>query len=586
MKVFVRFRPPPDPSSPSLLNLSFTSSPNSSSTLPDTLSVKLPSTHLPSHASTNINPRYTFQDGGILPLTSSQFPIYDAVLRSDVPSLFEGVNVTVLAYGQTGSGKTYTCTGGESYQERGLIPLALEDVYRLRERGGRGEVRVLVRFVEVYNECCYDLLEEGKRFKDVGEWEKLKLGTHEGGGSFIKGARTYECETERQALGFLFMGNVNRVVRETRMNKGSSRSHAIFTVEVECREGREIKSGRLNIVDLSGSERINKFARGRGGSMEETEGRNINLSLHHLQRVVLNLSGGGHVGWRDSMLTWLLKEDISGGGKAAFVGTIRMEKEWWGESGETLGFLGRCGKVQVKYKKNVFEEGEGFEVQLGLARRELDEVRGALEGERRAREGEGRAWEGERRGWLEEREGWERRVKELERGAKEREEGWMGREKEWGERFERLTREGRERVRGLEERVKGLEERLRAGGGGGGVQVEGGKVEGGKVEGWEGGGGGFDEFDGLEDGVGGSSDLANGAPDFEGAGTSTLLNTSEGSQGGYDGDKSMNNPDIRDERERGVVDTSGEGGEEKEKKHLSLRSMVKMRGMFRRKKKG
>ena len=139
------------------------------------------------------------------------------------------------------------------------------------------------------------------------------------------------------------------------------RSHAVFTVEVECRKGKTTTSGRLNIVDLSGSERVNKYVKG-GSLVEEEEGRNINLSLHHLQRVVKSIGDGGYVGWRDSMLTWLLKDELRGGGKASFLGTIRMEKEWWGESGETLGFLGRCGKVVVKYKKNIFQDGDGFEV--------------------------------------------------------------------------------------------------------------------------------------------------------------------------------------------------------------------------------
>lgn len=211
------------------MKVTFTNSTPSRIGLPDVLSVKLPETHLPNHASANINPRYTFPNGGILPLTSEQGPIYEAVLKGDVGGLFEGVNITVMAYGQTGSGKTYSCTGGESYKSRGLIPLALEDVFETRTNiesrsvtGGLA-VKIYVRFVEVYNESCYDLLEEGKRFKDVSSWEKLRVGQTKEGGSFVRGARTYECMNEKQALGFLFMGNVNRVVRETRMNKGSSR---------------------------------------------------------------------------------------------------------------------------------------------------------------------------------------------------------------------------------------------------------------------------------------------------------------------------------------------------------------------------
>jgi kinesin family protein 6/9 len=121
----------------------------------------------------------------------------------------------------------------------------------------------------------------------------------------------FEVSTEEEALSLLFLGSANRVTASTKMNDASSRSHAIFAISITQRtskasgkkRGASVTTGKMNIVDLAGSERVDKvdhYVSGlrvesgfEGGDAapgrQQKEGQNINLSLHHLQQVVIAL---------------------------------------------------------------------------------------------------------------------------------------------------------------------------------------------------------------------------------------------------------------------------------------------------------
>lgn len=122
------------------------------------------------------------------------------------------------------------------------------------------------------------------------------------------------------------------------MNETSSRSHAIFTLLLTQRRlDTEIgiageKVSRISLVDLAGSERAN--ATGATGTRLK-EGALINKSLTTLGRVIAALAAASSAGtgkkamaaadkvpYRDSVLTWLLKDSLGGNSKTAMIAAI------------------------------------------------------------------------------------------------------------------------------------------------------------------------------------------------------------------------------------------------------------------------
>ena len=85
----------------------------------------------------------------------------------------------------------------------------------------------------------------------------------------------------------------NRATGATLMNADSSRSHSIFTINIEMMQttGEEshIRKGKLNLVDLAGSERQSKTQASGDRLKEATK---INLSLSALGNVISALVDG------------------------------------------------------------------------------------------------------------------------------------------------------------------------------------------------------------------------------------------------------------------------------------------------------
>jgi kinesin family member 6/9 len=84
-----------------------------------------------------------------------------------------------------------------------------------------GECKVFISFIEVYQEACYDLLDQDKRLKKLEEWDKIQTKEDSNGELSLEGVRVYECESEESALSLLFLGNMNRITSSTKMNMAS-----------------------------------------------------------------------------------------------------------------------------------------------------------------------------------------------------------------------------------------------------------------------------------------------------------------------------------------------------------------------------
>ncbi|CAE7945991.1 KIN14D [Symbiodinium sp. KB8] len=274
--------------------------------------------------------------------SSIQAPLMRCVLRREHACLF--------AYGQTGSGKTYTMFGDPaSPSESGLAFRVTDSLKQLLQSATCVEDRPSLEFsfLEVYNERVHDLLANSKVCVLAGEREELapgstyhaaKLGDEH---VIVRGLTRRTCgvhDITEKISEWLLEGAAARIVGRTAFNPRSSRSHAVATIHVcwqpdpgTSAKGRET---RLHIVDLAGSERSGQYAI---DGEQLREGAHINLSLSTLGRVVgaLARGQGEHVPYRDSSLTWLLSDAITGCHARAFmIATVQPE-----HAAETLSTL-------------------------------------------------------------------------------------------------------------------------------------------------------------------------------------------------------------------------------------------------------
>ncbi|XP_014859522.1 PREDICTED: centromere-associated protein E [Poecilia mexicana] len=250
--------------------------------------------------------------------------LYQDIAKPLVVSTVEGYNGTIFAYGQTSSGKTFTMMGSD--RNRGVIPLAVDDVFQTIKTFPNKEFLLRVSYMEIYNETVTDLL--------VDSWKRKPLEIRETMNKTVYVADLTEelVTTSSQALAWIRKGEKNRHYGKTKMNQRSSRSHTIFRMILESRERSDPASGEnadgaiivshLNLVDLAGSERASQT--GAEGTRFK-EGCNINLSLFILGQVIKKLtdeSQKGFTSYRDSKLTRILQNSLGGNAKTVIISTI------------------------------------------------------------------------------------------------------------------------------------------------------------------------------------------------------------------------------------------------------------------------
>ena len=312
-----------------------------------------------------------FEFDRIFDAAASQETIFDEVAKDKIFEVFLGINCTIFAYGQTGSGKTFTVSGGDDFQQRGLIPRTIGCIFEevtLRAENKTHDMKCHISFAEVYKENVYDLLDPQQRELPIKSRAPVQVLESEGG-LVMKNISVYEVTEEKDALSLFFMGIANRISDSTMMNSVSSRSHAIFTIIVDSEsldeEGRSVfTSGKINLVDLAGSERMYKMHNTKGMI---TEAKSINLSLHYLEKVIVSLRcishgparqpgkqqpGVSHVPYRNSVLTNILRDSLGGNCKSCFILTLSLERLHFEETVSTCRFGQRCGEVKVQVAAN------------------------------------------------------------------------------------------------------------------------------------------------------------------------------------------------------------------------------------------
>lgn len=244
---------------------------------------------------------------------SSQEDIFNRIGKPLLKSAFCGYNACLFAYGQTGSGKSYSMMGRsmdclDIDSESGITPRFCKELFeRLENLPSNSSATVEISYFEIYNEKIHDLLNNNMHNK-----QPLKVREHPIWGPYVVDLTTYIAKSYKELRNWMIVGNKNRATAATLMNEKSSRSHSIFSIELNLLEGTgDDGTGRrskVSLVDLAGSERLYNT-----GNNEERirQGVSINKSLLTLGKVISALAeqrkNQQFVPYRDSVLTWLLR---------------------------------------------------------------------------------------------------------------------------------------------------------------------------------------------------------------------------------------------------------------------------------------
>lgn len=326
--------------------------------------------------------KFTFDS--IFPIDGKQEDVFRNVAKPIIDSCLAGYNGTIFAYGQTGSGKTFTMQGpeesiqaqsGDIRHLRGIMPRVFEYIFdsiqkEREEKGPTVDYVVKCAYLQVYNETITDLLTPSQHNLNIRE-DTLK-------GVYVEDLTEETVKHPEDCYRVLRKGVANRTVSATSMNQESSRSHGVFTVIIERKEEKpdnlvSKRVSRLNLVDLAGSER-QKLAKTSGQTLKEAS--NINRSLSVLGYVIMALvdSSNGkerHINYRDSKLTFLLKDSLGGNAKTCMVATVSPSELNLVETVSTLKFAQRA--KYIRNKAYVNEETTGSVVQLQAEVRRLQD---------------------------------------------------------------------------------------------------------------------------------------------------------------------------------------------------------------------
>ncbi|PKC00927.1 kinesin-domain-containing protein [Rhizophagus irregularis] len=287
------------------------------------------------------------------PNYATQAMLYNDLGEELLDHAFEGYNTCIFAYGQTGAGKSYSMMGyGE---EKGIIPLTCCELFNRINNNQDPNLtyQVQVSYIEIYNERVRDLLNP----KNKGN---LKVREHPALGPYVEDLSKLIVNSFNDIENLMDEGNKARTVAATNMNETSSRSHAVFTLLVtQKRHDTQTnmdteKVARISLVDLAGSERANST--GATGTRLK-EGANINKSLTTLGKVIASLaeqsSGDKKKGkkevfvpYRDSVLTWLLKDSLGGNSKTAMIAAISAAD--YDETLSTLRYADAAKRIKNK----------------------------------------------------------------------------------------------------------------------------------------------------------------------------------------------------------------------------------------------
>lgn len=276
----------------------------------------------------------------IFKMDATQEEVFDEMARPMVEEVIKGYNATIFAYGQTGSGKTHGMFGpSKKKHELGVIPRSADYIFEVLSQDPEiAEATIKISVLEIYREEVKDLLVPSKT--------ALKIRETPSGASYVAGIHEEYVTSGEDLMSFLEIAQNHRAVASTGMNNVSSRSHCVLviTVSTTTRDGT-VRVGKLNLADLAGSEKV-KSTGATGQTLKEAQ--MINQSLSALGNCInaLTDSSRSHVPFRDSQLTFLLKDSLGGNTKTALMVACSPAAINGEETYGTLKFAQRAKMVQ------------------------------------------------------------------------------------------------------------------------------------------------------------------------------------------------------------------------------------------------
>ncbi|XP_074721204.1 centromere-associated protein E [Strix uralensis] len=300
--------------------------------------------------------------------------LYEGVAVPIIQSAVQGYNGTIFAYGQTASGKTYTMMGNED--SVGIIPKAIQHVFKVICEIPDREFLLRVSYMEIYNETITDLLCDIRKKKPLGIREDVNRNT------YVEDLIEEVVVAPEQVMEWIRKGEKNRHYGETKMNEHSSRSHTIFRMIIESRERSDpanancdgaVMVSHLNLVDLAGSERASQTG---SEGVRLKEGCNINRSLFILGQVIKKLCDdpSGFINYRDSKLTRILQNSLGGNAKTVIICTITPVS--FDETLSTLQFANTAKRMKNTPKVNEVLDDDAL---LKRYRKEILDLKKQLE---------------------------------------------------------------------------------------------------------------------------------------------------------------------------------------------------------------
>lgn len=282
---------------------------------------------------------------------ASQEQVYNDIGAEMLQHAIQGYNVCIFAYGQTGSGKSYTMMGTK--EEVGIIPRMCNELFKKLHTLAQDkhyDYTVEVSYLEIYFERVRDLLNPANK-------KPLKVREHNVLGPYVEDLTKLVVTSYKDIKDLIDLGNKSRTTAATRMNETSSRSHAVFNIiltqrkfDVDVNRKGE-KVSKISLVDLAGSERADSTG---AEGLRLKEGATINKSLTTLGKVIAALEQnskkkqGQFIPYRDSVLTWLLRENLGGNSKTAMIAAISPADINYDETLSTLNYANRTKNIVCK----------------------------------------------------------------------------------------------------------------------------------------------------------------------------------------------------------------------------------------------
>uniref|UniRef100_A0A8C2PU85 plus-end-directed kinesin ATPase n=1 Tax=Cyprinus carpio TaxID=7962 RepID=A0A8C2PU85_CYPCA len=276
---------------------------------------------------------------------ASQQQVYRDIGEEMLLHSFEGYNVCIFAYGQTGAGKSYTMMGKQEKDQEGIIPLLCEDLFtKINGKNTDNNMSYSVSYMEIYCERVRDLLNP----KNKGN---LRVREHPLLGPYVEDLSKLAVTSYNDIQDLMDSGNKARTVAATNMNETSSRSHAVFNIIFTQK--------RYDSETDNTSEKVHAAVRADSTGAKGTrlkEGANINKSLTTLGKVISALAEvvsnkkkkkvESFIPYRDSVLTWLLRENLGGNSRTAMVAALSPADINYDETLSTLRYADRAKQIR------------------------------------------------------------------------------------------------------------------------------------------------------------------------------------------------------------------------------------------------